>query len=96
MVRTHGPTHRKKGRVLPIGQQYPRPLDPARRLRSRASNRAQRRQILRANGQFDRLPPSRHRLNPRFSESCGKLQTNAGKVNPTQPAQMIGFKESMN
>jgi len=51
MVRAHGPPHRKKRRVFPVGQQHPRSLDPARRFRSRAGNRAQRRQILLANRQ---------------------------------------------
>jgi hypothetical protein len=28
----HGPSHRKKRWVLPVGEQHPRPLDPTRRL----------------------------------------------------------------
>ena len=34
MVCAYGPSHRKKGWLVPIDQQHPRPLDPARRLRS--------------------------------------------------------------
>jgi hypothetical protein len=45
MVRPNGPPHFEKGGLVPVGQQHPRPLDPARRFRPRADNRAQRRQI---------------------------------------------------
>ena len=31
VVRAHGPSHLKKGWLVPIGQQHPRPLDPTRR-----------------------------------------------------------------
>jgi hypothetical protein len=78
---------------LPVGQQHPRSLDPARRFRSRAGNRAQRRQILLANRQFDRPPQPRHDLKPRFRIKPARLQAMSGKMNP---AHMIGFKESMN
>src|SRR5215831_2312436 len=50
--------------VLSVRQQHSRPLHPARRFRARAGNRAQLRQILFANCQFDLLPPRRHELNP--------------------------------
>jgi hypothetical protein len=93
MMHTQSMSYRKERGVFPIGQQHPRPLDPARRLRSRAGNRAQCRQILLTNCQFDRLPPRRHDLDPRFSESSDRLQAMSGKMNP---AHMIGFKESMN
>jgi hypothetical protein len=93
MVCTHGPPHRKKRRVYPVGQQHPRSPDPARRFRSRAGDRAQRRQILLANRQFDRLPLSRHDLKPRFRIKAARLQAMSGKMNP---AHMIGFTESMN
>ena len=93
MVNPRDPSHLKKGWVFPVSQQHPRPLDPARRLRSRAGYRAQRRQILLANCQFNRLPPRRHELNPCSFESSGKLQATSGKRNP---AHMICFKESMN
>jgi hypothetical protein len=66
MVHPHGPRHRKKRRVFPVGQKHSRTLDTARWFRSRARNRTQRRQIILANSQFDRLPPTRHDLNPRF------------------------------
>ena len=64
MVHPHVLRHRKKGGVLSVRQQHSRALYPARRFRSRAGNRAQRRQILLANCQFDRLPPRRHEFNP--------------------------------
>ena len=63
MVHPHILRHRKKGGVLSVRQQHSRPLYPARRFRSRTGNRAQLRQILLANRQFDRLPPRRHELN---------------------------------
>jgi hypothetical protein len=93
MVRTHGPPHRKKRRVFPVGQQNPRSLDPARRFRSRAGNRAQRCQILLANCQFDRQPQPRHDLKTRFRIKAARLQAMSAKMNP---AHMISFKESMN
>jgi len=36
MMQTQRATNRKKRRVFPIGQQYPRPLDPACRFGSRS------------------------------------------------------------
>ena len=81
MVRAHGPPHLKKGWLVPVGQQHPRSLDPARRFASRAGNRAQSRQILLAHGQFDRLPPSRHDLKPRFRIKAQRLQAMSIKMN---------------
>jgi len=93
MVRADRPSHLKKGWLVPVDQQHPRPLDPARRLGSRAGNRAQRRQILLAHRQFDRLPPSRHDFKPRFRIKAQKLQAMSRKMNP---GYVIGFTESMN
>jgi hypothetical protein len=56
----------KKRPVFPVGEQYSRPLDPARRLRPRPRHHTQPGHILLAERQFDRLPPSRHEINPRF------------------------------
>ena len=92
MVHAHRPPYRKERCVFPVGQQHPRSLDPARRLSSRAGNRAQRRQILLANCQLDRPPQPRHDLKPRFRIKAARLQAMSGKMNPTH---MIGFKESM-
>jgi hypothetical protein len=66
MVHPNSLSHRKKGRVFPVGQQNSRPPDPARRLRPRPRNRSQSRHILLTHRQFNRLPPSRHDLNPCF------------------------------
>ena len=52
--------HRKKRRVFPIGQQNPRPLDPARRFRSRPRYRPQLRHIRISERQFNRPPPRCH------------------------------------
>jgi hypothetical protein len=40
MMQSERPTDRKKRRIFPIGQQYPRPFNPARRLRSRLRYRS--------------------------------------------------------
>jgi hypothetical protein len=48
--------HREKRRVFRIGQQYPGPLDPARRLSSRLRDRLQLRSILNLKPQFKRPP----------------------------------------
>jgi hypothetical protein len=62
MMQSERPTYRKKRRVFPIGQQYPRPFDPARRLRSRLRDQPQFRCILIPERQFNRPPPRRHDL----------------------------------
>jgi hypothetical protein len=93
MVRADRPSYLTKGGLVPIGQQHSRSLDPARRFASRTRNRTQSRQALFAHRKFDRLPPSRHDLIPRFRSKAQKLQAMSRKMNP---AHMIGFKESMN
>jgi hypothetical protein len=60
MMQSERPTDRKKRRVFPIGQQYPRPFDPARRLRSRLRYRSQLRRIRISERQFNRPPRRRH------------------------------------
>jgi hypothetical protein len=60
MMQSERPTDRKKRRVFPIGQQYPRPFDPARRLRSRLRYRSQLRRIRISERQFNRPPPRCH------------------------------------
>jgi hypothetical protein len=92
-VTLHSRQKQKKRWHVPVGQQHPRPLDPARRFRSRAGNRAQRRQLLLAHRQFDRLPTSRHDFTPRFQIKAERLQAMSEKMNP---ANTIGFKESIN
>ena len=59
----------------------------------RTRNRSQRGYILITQRQFDRLPPSRHDLNPRFRIKEARLKAWSAKLNPLQ---MIGFMESMN
>jgi hypothetical protein len=93
MVHAHSLPDRKKRRVFPVGQQHSSPLDPARRLLPRARNRSQRSYILLAQCQFDRLPPSRHDLNPRFRIKEARLQAMSANLNPLHT---IGFMESMN
>jgi hypothetical protein len=60
MMQSARPTDRKIRRVFPIGQQYPRPLDPARRFRSRLRYRSQLRCIRIPERQFNRPPPRCH------------------------------------
>jgi hypothetical protein len=56
MMQSEPAPHCKNRRILSIGQQYPRPLDPARRLRSRMRNRPQLRRIHISERQLDRPP----------------------------------------
>jgi len=46
MMQSERPTDRKKRWIFPIGQQYPRSFDPARRLRLRLRYRPQLRRLL--------------------------------------------------
>ena len=64
MVKPQCPTNRKKRRILPIGQQYSRPLDPACRLGSRLRYRVQFGRILIPERQFNRPPPRCHDFHP--------------------------------
>jgi hypothetical protein len=52
MMQSERPTYREKRWVFPIGQQYPRPLDPACRFRSRLRYRSQLRRICISERQF--------------------------------------------
>jgi hypothetical protein len=45
MMHTQSMSYRKERGVFPVGQQHPRPLDPARQLRSRPRYRNQPRHI---------------------------------------------------
>jgi hypothetical protein len=60
MVHSGPAPHRKKQWILSIGQQYPRPLDPTRRFRSRLRYRLQLLQIRIFERQLNRPPPRRH------------------------------------
>jgi hypothetical protein len=93
MVCAYGPSHLKKGWLVPVDQQHPRPLDPARRLRSRAGYRNQPRQILSSDRHLNRSPPRRHDLRTPLRESKITLQAATDQMNPSQT---ISFMESMN
>jgi hypothetical protein len=69
VMQSERPTDRKKRRIFPIGQQYPRSFDPARRLRSRLRYRFQLCRILISERQFNRPPPRCHDLDPQFGHS---------------------------
>jgi hypothetical protein len=58
MMQSERPTYRKKRRVFPIGQQYPRPLDPACRFRSRLRYRTTLRHLIGDPGLLQRMLPS--------------------------------------
>src|SRR5947207_11174984 len=64
MVKPQRPTNRKKRRILPTGQQYSRPLDPACRLGSRLRYRIQPGRILIPERQYNRPPPRCHDFHP--------------------------------
>src|SRR5271165_4279616 len=83
MMHPQSTTNRKEREVFPVGQQHPRPLDAARRLRSRAGYRNQLRQILSSDRQLDRSPPRRHDLRTSFRESKITLQTATNQMNPS-------------
>jgi hypothetical protein len=57
--------HRKERGILPVSEQYLRPLHPTRRLASRARNGCQRSNFFVGHSQLDRLPPSCHDVAPR-------------------------------
>ena len=60
------PADRKKRRIFPISQQYPRAFNPAHRLRPRLRDRPQLRRILFSERQFNRPTPRCHDLQPQF------------------------------
>ena len=93
MMHTQCMSYRKERGVFPVRQQHPRPLDPARRRRSRPRYRNQPRHIFISDRQFNRLPPCCHDLRPRSCESEARVKAIMAHVNP---AQMISSKESMN
>ena len=73
MVQPQCPTNRKKRGIFPIGQQYSRPLDPARRLSPRLRYRSQFRCILIPERQFNRSPPRCHDLTPLHCRLTGPI-----------------------
>jgi hypothetical protein len=81
--------HRKERRVLAIGEQHLRPLNPARRLRPRARNGHQPLNVLACHRQFDRLPPSRHDAIPRSANR------KRGIHEPTLGSMTASFMESV-
>jgi hypothetical protein len=93
MMHTQSMSYRKERGVLPVGQQHPRPLDPARRLRSRPRYRNQPRHIFISDRQFNRLPPCCHDLQPRSCESEARVQAVMDHVNPAQMDQFQGIDE---
>ena len=62
MMHSQGLTDRIERRVLPIGQQHPRPLDTTRGFRARARNRLQLPQLRSLDRQLNQSPSSRHDL----------------------------------
>jgi hypothetical protein len=93
MVQPEHPADRKERRIFPIGQQYPRALDPARRLRSRLRYRSQLRRICISERQFNRSPPRCHDL-----PSCSIMGTRDLYRSPKakmNPPLMTTFMESI-
>src|SRR5271165_3274238 len=83
MMHPQSATHRKERGVFPVGQQHSRPLDPARRLRSRVRYRQKPRQILSSDRQLVRSPPRRHDLRTSLRESKITLPAATNQMNPT-------------
>ena len=74
VMHTQSVSYSKERGVFPVGQQQPRPFDPARRLRSRPRYPNQPRRIFISDRQFNRLPPCCHDLQPRSCESEARVQ----------------------
>jgi hypothetical protein len=91
MMQSERPTDRKKRRIFPIGQQYPRSFDPARRLRSRLRYRFQLCRILICERQFNRPPPRCHDLPP----SLGTRDLYRSPRIKMNPPVMTTFMESI-
>ena len=83
MMQPECPADRKKRGVFSIGQQYPRPLHPARRFSARLRYRSQLRRISFSKRQLNRPPPRCHDLSSRSlvgtRDICGNPKT---KMNP--------------
>ena len=92
MVKPQRPTNRKKRRILPIGQQYSRPLDPACRLGPRLRDRIQLGRILVSERQFNRPPPRRHLINPFSKPPSAYIGSLKRRMNPPL---MTTFMESV-
>ena len=84
--------HCEKRGVFPIGQQYPRPLYPARRFCSRLRYRFQLRRIRICQRQFNRSPPRRHLVNPSLKAPSALCRSLERRINPLL---MTTFMESM-
>src|SRR5207344_709665 len=65
MMQPECPADRKKRGVFSIGQQYPRPLHPARRFSARLRYRSQLRRISFSKRQLNRPPPRCHDFSSR-------------------------------
>ena len=93
MMQPQCPTDRKKRRVLSIGQQYSRPLDPARRFGSRLRYRSQFRRILIPERQFNRPPPRCHGL--RLRSIVGSWRLYRSPKIQMNPSHMTTSMESV-
>ena len=79
MMQPECPADRKKRGVFSIGQQYPRPLHPARRFSARLRYRSQLRRISFSKRQLNRPPPRCHDFSSRSlvgtRDICGNPKT---------------------
>ncbi|PNE10236.1 MAG: hypothetical protein CR217_15425 [Beijerinckiaceae bacterium] len=83
MMHSQGLTHRIERWVLPVSQQYPRPLDPAHRFSPRAISSSAKSPF-----PIDNLIARRNAVMTfaSFNESNDRLQHFAGQMNPTEHA----------
>jgi hypothetical protein len=82
MMRANSLPHRIKRRGLAVAQQHLSPRHPARRLASRSRKSRQRSNLLIAQRQLDRLPPSCHDAIPRsLDRKRGIRQQLTGSMN---------------
>jgi hypothetical protein len=89
MMNTKFSSDQETRRILTVCEQHPRPIHPARRLRSRARNSRQLSNLLIRHRQFDRLPPSCHIRAPR------PLNRERGIHQPTTSSITACFMESI-
>src|SRR5271154_93577 len=93
MMQPERSAHRKKRGVFSIGQQYPRPLYPARRLSPRLRYRSQLRRIRISKRQLNRPPPRCHDLE--FRSLGGTRDICRSPKSKMNPPLMTTFMESV-
>ncbi len=87
MMQPQGLAHREEARIIPIGEQNARPLDATCRLRARACDHRQLRQLFIVDHQRKRLSPRNHASNPPSRKSRWRLPTMLRKIQESLPTK---------